>query len=89
MLISKSKGEKLSNTELKNVYGGDNCGGDCGDCDCRASGYVRMGLGKKRIVFLEVVNCVVLNTVINITLIYLLFVVMAQCGSQSKFFQCN
>lgn len=38
MIISKSKGEKLADKELKDVYGGGNCGGDCGICDCTASG---------------------------------------------------
>lgn len=38
MIISKSKGERLTDKDLKTVYAGFNCGGDCGNCDCTSSG---------------------------------------------------
>jgi len=37
MIISKSKGEKISYEDLKAIYGGS-CQGECGNCDCTISG---------------------------------------------------
>ena len=34
MLISKQQGEKLCVKELKQVYGGCDCAGNCASCDC-------------------------------------------------------
>ncbi|MCP4213828.1 MAG: hypothetical protein GY765_04185 [bacterium] len=37
MIISKVKGQNISEKDMNTTYGGFGCGGRCGDCDCRSS----------------------------------------------------